>query len=75
MFTAVNRAAQVLNTLSTSISNGIMRSIEAMTTMLSRRKNDKIVNDLVYLLQIEYPHESRDYVMNLAINLLKEKSK
>lgn len=75
MFTAVNRAAQVLNSLSTSISNGIMRSIEAMTTMLSRRKNDKIVNDLAYLLQIEYPHESRDYVMNLAINLLKEKSK
>lgn len=75
MFTAVNAAAQVLNPLSTSISNGIMRSIEAMTTMLSRRKNNKIANDLAYSLQIEYPHESRDYVMNLAINLLKEKSK
>lgn len=75
MFTAVNEAARVLNPLSTSISNGIMRSIEAMITMLSRRKNDKIANDLAYSLQIEYPRESRDYVMNLAITLLKEKSK
>ena len=75
MNTAVVEAARVLNPLSASISNGIMRSISATLNMLDKRKHDKLVNDLAYSLRIEYPHESHDYVMNLAISLLQEKSK
>lgn len=73
MNTAVTETARVLNPLSTSISNGIMRSIDACIAVIDARRNQKTVNDLAYVLKLEYPKESDDYVMNMAIQMIRGK--
>jgi hypothetical protein len=69
MNTAVTETARVLNPLSTSISNGIMRSIDACIAILDARRREKSINDLAYALKLEYPKESEDFVMNMAIQM------
>lgn len=69
MNTAVTETARVLNPLSTSISNGIMRSIDACIAILDSRQRQKNISDLAYALKLEYPKESEDFVMNMAYEL------
>ena len=69
MNTAVTETARVLNPLSTSISNGIMRSIDACIAIFDARRREKSINDLAYALKLEYPKESEDFVMNMAIQM------
>lgn len=74
MNTAVTETARVLNPLSTAISNGIVRSInKAFDVIMSQPSGrKKTINELAYSLRMEYPKESEDYVMNMAINMLKD---
>ena len=72
MSTAVIEAARVINPLSTSISNGIMRSINYAIERMRRRSREKAIEQLAYSLKLEYPKESDEYVMNLAIQMYKE---
>jgi len=72
MSTAVIEAARVINPLSTSISNGIMRSINYAIERMHRPSREKAIEQLAYSLKLEYPKESDEYVMNLAIQMFKE---
>ena len=72
MSTAVIEAARVINPLSTSISNGIMRSINYAIERMRRPSREKAIEQLAYSLKLEYPKESDEYVMNLAIQMYKE---
>ena len=74
MTSAVTEIARTINPLTVSISNGIMRSINFMIDRMSRVRlsNRKAVEQLAYSLRVEYPKESDEYVMNIAINLLKD---
>lgn len=72
MSTAVIEAARVINPLSTSISNGIMRSINYAIKRMHRPSREKAIEQLAYSLKLEYPKESDEYVMNLAIQMYKE---
>ena len=74
MTSAVTETARAINPLSVSISNGIMRSINFVIDRMSRVRlsNRKTVEQLAYSLRVEYPKESDEYVMNMAINLLKD---
>ncbi len=72
MVTAVTETARVLNPLSTAISNGIVRSINKMFDFIMDQPSvrAKNINDLAYSLRMEYPKESDDYVMHMAINMM-----
>ncbi len=72
MSTAVTEAARVISPLSTSISNGIMRSINYMIEKMSQSSREKAIQQLAYSLKLEYPKESDEYVMNLAISMYKD---
>lgn len=74
MTSAVTETARAINPLSISISNGIMRSINFVIDRMLRVRlsNRKTVEQLAYSLRVEYPKESDEYVMNMAINLLKD---
>lgn len=74
MTSAVTETARAINPLSISISNGIMRSIDFVIDRMSRVRlsNRKTVEQLAYSLRVEYPKESDEYVMNMAIDLLKD---
>ena len=74
MTSAVTETARAINPLSISISNGIIRSINFVIDRMSRVRlsNRKTVEQLAYSLRVEYPKESDEYVMNMAINLLKD---
>jgi len=72
MFAAVNESAKMLTPLSISISNGILRSIEFMLKALPSEESDKRkIKELAHSLKFEYPHESLDYVTNMAANIYK----
>ena len=76
MSTAVTETARVIGPLSASISNGIMRSINFAFDRITAPKKmsrSKTIEQLAYSLQLEYPKESRDYVMHLAISMYKDK--
>jgi hypothetical protein len=74
MTSAVTETARAINPLTISISNGIMRSIDFVIDRMSRVRlsNRKTVEQLAYSLRVEYPKESDEYVMNMAIDLLKD---
>ncbi len=75
MFAAVNETAKTINPLSISISNGIMRSINfIIDAMLSPSKvsHQKRIQHLAYALKLEYPYESKDYVMYMATEMYKD---
>lgn len=72
MSTAVTEAARVISPLSTSISNGIMRSINYFIDKMSEPSRQKSIEQLAYSLKLEYPNESDEYVMNLAISMYKD---
>lgn len=72
MTTAVTESARVLNPLSVSISNGILRSIDLVLKAMPSKSRTKGIEDLAYSLQLEYPKESRDYVMHMAISMYKD---
>ena len=72
MSTAVIEAARVISPLSTSISNGIMRSINYAIERMSKPAREKAIEQLAYSLKLEYPKESDEYVMNLAIAMYKD---
>lgn len=69
MYVAVNETAKAISPLSIAISNGILRSIELMLKAIPSRSDDKKIRELAYSLKLEYPKESDDYVMNMAIDL------
>ncbi len=73
MTTAVTEAARVISPLSTSISNGIMRSINYAIESISKSSHQKTIDQLAYALKLEYPKESDEYVMNLAIEMYKDR--
>jgi hypothetical protein len=73
MNTAVTESARVLNPLSTAISNGIMRSIDLCIEALNAGRHEKNVKDLAKVLKLEHPKESDDFVMYMAVNLLRGK--
>lgn len=72
MSTAVIEAARVISPLSTSISNGIMRSINYAIERMNKPAREKAIEQLAYSLKLEYPKESDEYVMNLAIAMYKD---
>lgn len=75
MSTAVTEAARVINPLSASIANGIMKAINRAIDLMNastRTSREKAIEQLAYSLKLEYPKESDEYVMNLAIQMYKE---
>lgn len=72
MQTAVSETARVLMPPSTSISNGIMSSINIVIGLLQRRRDKRAVADLANMLRAEYPYESSDYILNMAFDLVRE---
>ena len=73
MNTAITETALVINPLSASISNGIVKSINFILDRMSNRVDHKrAIQDLAYSLKIEYPRESEEYVYNMAIDMYSE---
>lgn len=75
MSTAVTETARVISPLSTSISNGIMNSINFTIELMSRPSKvsrQKSIEQLAHSLKLEYPKESPEYVMNMAIEMYKD---
>lgn len=69
MYAAVNETANAISPLSTAISNGIFRSINFVLKLVQQDADEKTVKELAYALKLEYPHESDEYVLNMAYNL------
>jgi len=68
---AVTETARVLNPLSTVISNGVMSLIDLCFEALNAGRHEKNIKDLAKVLKLEYPKESDDFVMYMAVNLLR----
>lgn len=71
MYAAVNETAKTISPLSVAISNGILRSINLMLKVFSIKSRSKQIEELTNTLKLEYPYESRDYVMYMAQDLFK----
>lgn len=72
MYAAVNETAKAISPLSIAISNGILRSIELVLNAIPSRSNEKNIRELAHSLKFEYPHESLDYVTNMAANIYED---
>jgi hypothetical protein len=75
MFAAVNETAKTISPLSMAISNGIMRSINfTIAVMMAppRVSRQKKIQHLAHALKLEYPYESKDYVMYMASEMYKD---
>ena len=73
MNTAITETALVINPLSASISNGIVKSINFILDRMSNRvAHKRAIQDLACSLKIEYPRESEEYVYNMAIDMYSE---
>lgn len=73
MNTAITETALVINPLSTSIANGIVKSINfILDRMVNRVDHKSAIRDLAYALKMEYPHESEDYVYSMAVDMYSE---
>ena len=73
MNTAITETALVINPLSTSIANGIVKSINFILDRMANRVDHKrAIQELAYSLKIEYPHESEEYVHNMAVDMYSE---
>lgn len=72
MYAAVNETAKAISPLSIAISNGILRSIELMLKAIPSGSKEKKIRDLAHSLKFEYPHESLDYVTNMAANIYED---
>ena len=74
MSIAVTEAARTLAPLGVLISNGIMSVVNLIikiTDNLSINHNRAIEN-LAYSLRLEFPHESNEYVHNMATQMYAE---
>lgn len=74
MTIAVTEAARTLAPLGVLISNGIMSVVNLiikLTNTLSINDNRAIEN-LAYSLKLEFPHESYEYVHNMATKMYME---
>ena len=72
MYAAVNETAKMLSPLSLAISNGILNSVDFVIDVLSAKSRSTQLEELVRTLKLEYPYESRDYVMYMAGDLFKD---
>ena len=72
MYAAVNETAKMFSPLSIAISNGILRSINAVLSVRTSNARKKTIEQLTYMYKLEYPRESNDYVMNMAIQAYEE---
>jgi putative cell wall-binding protein len=65
MFTAITETANVVSPFTTAVSNGILKSISAVLTLVDRLtgpSRDQLMNDVARHMKDEYPWESEDYV-------------
>lgn len=74
MFTAVNEAARSLTPLTTAVSSGIFKSIQAVLDIIGslRNEDEKAIQSLVYTLKLEYPFETDEYIETMARDLYTE---
>lgn len=68
MFTAVNEAARSFSPLTTVVSVGVFKSIQAVLDAVAglRNEDEKSIQNLAYTLKLEYPFETNEYVETLA---------
>lgn len=73
MHAAVNETARLFNPLSSAIASGIVSLLNAMFDIfVEAPRREKTLKQIVYALKLEYPHESEEYITNLALNMLKD---
>lgn len=73
MFAAVNETAKVISPLTTAISNGMLSSVEFVLRTMTRNPSEKTLDELARALKIEYPYESKDYVMHMVQDMYGKK--
>ena len=74
MTIAVTEAARTLAPLGVLISNGIMRVVNLIIKITDTlRVNDsRAIENLAYSLKLEFPHESHEYIHNMATEMYME---
>ena len=74
MFTAVNEAARSLSPLTTAVSVGVFKSIQAVLDAVTslRNEDEKSIQNLAYTLKLEYPFETNEYIETLARDMYAE---
>jgi hypothetical protein len=74
MFTAVNEAARSLSPLTTAVSVGVFKSIQAVLDAVAslRNQDEKSIQNLAYTLKLEYPFETNEYIESLARDMYAE---
>jgi putative cell wall-binding protein len=65
MFTAITETANVVSPFTTAVSNGILKSISAVSNLFDRLTGPsraQLMNNVARHMKDEYPWESEDYV-------------